>query len=152
MSEQVIGHLNKILANELAAINQYFAHSKIFSHQGFTKLGEKFKKDSIEEMHHADRLMGRILDLGGALSFQPAKVSIQSTPQAMIEADRSLEGEALVDLKAAVKLAESEQDYHTRDLLVGMIADEEAHKEWLNTQLELINTLGLTAYLQMQVG
>jgi len=149
---RAIEYLNNILGNELIAINQYFLHSKMYQHWGFTKLAVIAKKDSMDEMKHADALAARILTLDGLPNFQKlGKLSIGQTAQEALTCDLQLEQQAMPALKEAISYLESVQDFASRSLLNKILAEEEDHAEWLATQLDLINTIGLENYLQQQV-
>jgi bacterioferritin len=149
---KVIDHLNKILRNELIAINQYFLHSKVAKSQGFTRLAETFYKESIEEMQHADLLIEHILELDGAPTMSGySGLKIGTTIKAILEGDLAIEQKACPDLKEAIACCEQLQDYVTRDLLAKILISEEGHIDWLETQLQLIQTLGESNYLQAQL-
>lgn len=150
---QVIAHLNQILANELVAINQYFMHAKILNHRGLTKLGALQYAESIDEMKHAEMLMDRILFLGGIPNLQSlGKLTIGETTEQMIKADLDLENRAIPDLKEAIAHAEKAHDFGSRDLLAKILVEEEAHVEWLQKQLTLIEMVGIDGYQQHQMG
>lgn len=150
---KVIAHLNKILANELTAINQYFLHSRMFRNFGYRELAEHEYKESIDEMKHADGLVERILFLEGLPNLQKLnKLMIGETPREMIACDLKLEEMAIPDLKEAIAHCESVRDYGTRELLEEILESEEEHVDWLETQLGLIDKLGEALYLQGKVG
>jgi bacterioferritin len=149
---KVISFLNKVLTNELSAINQYFLHARMFKNWGFGKLNEKEYHESIDEMKHADRLIERILFLEGLPNLQNLeKILIGEHPQEMLECDLSLEKAALPVLKEAVAYCESVQDYVSRELLEDILTSEEEHIDWLETQLGLISSVGIQNYLQSQM-
>lgn len=151
-STNLIQQLNDILCNELTAINQYYMHAKMCGHWGFAKLAAKAKEESIDEMHHADKLMQRILDLDGLPNLQKiGALRIGETALESLQADYDLEQDAIPALRKAINLAEDEKDFVTRDLLVAILADEEAHAEWLETQLKLAKAIGESNYLQSQI-
>jgi bacterioferritin len=149
---KVIEHLNKALYNELIAINQYFLHSRMFKNWGLKELAEHEHAESIDEMKHADRLVERILFLDGLPNLQNlGKLMIGETPKEAIECDLRLEQQAVPDLKAAIAYAEQAGDFVSRDLFVSILASEEGHIDWLETQLALIARLGEIPYLQMKL-
>ncbi len=148
----LIQHLNKVLYNELTAINQYFLHSRMLGDMGFAKLAEYEYHESIDEMKHADQLIERILFLEGLPNLQDlGKLMIGETPQEILVCDLKMEMTALVDLQNGVEYAESIRDYASRDLFQSILNAEEEHVDWLETQLQLIETIGLSNYLQTQI-
>ncbi|MBS0589050.1 MAG: bacterioferritin [Proteobacteria bacterium] len=151
--KQVIGHLNKVLFNELTAINQYFLHSRMYRNWGYKELAEHEYKESIDEMKHADRLIERILFLDGLPNLQAlGKLLIGETPVEAIKCDLKLEQTAHVDLKAAIAHCEKIGDYVSRALFASILESEEEHIDWLETQLHLVKQLGETGYLQQKLG
>jgi bacterioferritin len=149
--QQVIVHLNKILKNELTAINQYFLHARMFDHWGYKKLNEHECAESVDEMKHADRLIKRILFLEGLPNLQDlGKLLIGESVHEALECDLKLERSAHPDLKAAIGYCESNGDYVSRELLAGILESEEEHIDWLETQLDLVRQIGLQNYLQNQ--
>ncbi|MCH2038937.1 MAG: bacterioferritin [Rickettsiales bacterium] len=149
---EVIKNLNIILKNELTAINQYLLHARMVEHQGLMKLYAEMYKESIDEMKHADLLVKRILFLGGLPNLQNlGKLMIGETPKEMLENDLKLEHIALADLSAAHKVADEAGDVGTLTILEEIINSEEEHKEWLDQQLSLIESIGIENYLLTQV-
>jgi bacterioferritin len=149
----VIAHLNTILANELVAINQYFLHARMYKNWGFKALADHEYHESIDEMKHADQLVERILFLDGLPNLQNlGKLMIGENVPEMLNCDLQLENTAIPDLRAAIAHCESVRDYGSRDLLEKILAAEEEHVDWLETQLGLIQHMGLPNYLQSQLG
>jgi bacterioferritin len=145
---KVIEHLNKVLYNELTAINQYFLHAKMFKNWGLKELAEHEYKESIDEMKHADALAERILFLEGLPNFQAlGKLRIGEGPREALECDLSLELEALPTLRQAIAHCESIGDAVSRKLFTDILDSEEEHIDWIETQLALVQRLGEQNYL-----
>ena len=149
--KKVIEHLNKALKAELTAINQYFLHSRMLGDWGVSKLAKKEYDESIEEMQHADKIIERILFLGGLPNLQDlGKLFIGETVQEILECDMKLEDEAIPMYKDAIEICEKVRDYGTRDLLQSILNDEEEHVDYLETQFDLIKQVGIQNYIQLQ--
>ncbi|MDE0054082.1 MAG: bacterioferritin [Gammaproteobacteria bacterium] len=145
----IIGHLNGVLKNELTAINQYFLHSKMLTDWGMGELGEAEKKESIDEMHHADRLIERILFLEGLPNLQDlGKLLVGTDVEEILRCDLELEMQAMPVLREAIAFSESISDYVSRELFESILESEEEHVDWLETQLELIGKTGIQNYIQ----
>ncbi len=150
--KDVIQLLNKQLVSELTAINQYFLHARMYKNWGFGRLGKHEYEESIEEMKHADKLIERVLVLDGLPNLQTLNKLLigESVPEA-IDGDLQLERAAQADLKAAVAHCERVADYVSRELFEDLLEDTEEHIDYLETQLELIEKVGLQNYLQSQM-
>lgn len=149
--KKVIQHLNRILANELTAINQYFLHSRMYRDWGITRLAAREYRESIDEMKHADRLIERILFLEGLPNLQDLnKLLVGENVEEMLTCDLRLERAAHADLREAIACCEQVQDYTSRALLRDILHSEEEHIDWLETQLELIASMGIRNYIQLQ--
>ena len=145
----VIEHLNKVLHNELTAINQYFLHARMYKNWGFHKLNEHEYNESIDEMKHADLLVERILFLEGLPNLQDiGKLLIGQKPEEMLQCDLELERMAVPDLKAGIEYCEKNGDYVSRELFERILESEEEHIDWLETQFDRIQRVGLENYLQ----
>lgn len=148
----IIVHLNKILKNELTAINQYFLHAKILQDWGLQRMAEKEHHESIDEMKHADALMERILFLEGLPNLQDlGKLMIGQDVEQIIDCDLKLEMAALPELREAIAFCEQINDFVSRELLNDILDSEEEHVDWLETQRGLIAKAGLQNYIQSQI-
>jgi bacterioferritin len=149
---KVIDYLNKILKNELTAVNQYFLHARMYQNWGLNELNEREYKESIDEMKHADRLIDRILFLEGLPNLQDiGKLLIGEHVKEMLGSDLELEMNSTPLVREAIAYCESCRDYVSRELLEAILAGEEEHIDWLETQLTLIDTIGLQNYLQSKM-
>ena len=150
---KVIEHLNRALRNELTAINQYFLHSRMFKDWGLNALAEKEYEESIDEMKHADELIERILFLEGLPNLQDiGRLRIGEDTREMLAADLALEMDAIPDLREAIEYCENCKDFVSRELFDRILDSEEEHVDWLETQLDLIDRVGLQNYQQSQMG
>lgn len=150
---KLIGMLNHLLAGEMAAVDQYFVHSRMYEDWGLTKLYERIGHERDDELGHADLLIKRILFLGGTPNIAAREgLNIGHDVPSMLRSDLELEYAVVRNLRAAMAYAEAVQDYVTRDLLLQMLDDtEHDHAHWLEQQLGLIERLGLAHYLQTQL-
>ncbi len=149
----VIAELNKLLAGELTAIDQYFIHSRMYQDWGYNKLFERISHESDEEKQHAAWIIERILFLEGTPEMTLREpLNVGRTVPDMLKSDLQLEYCVVKNLKAAIKLCEAEQDYQTREMLEKQLDDTEVdHAYWLEKQLRLIDQIGLQNYLQSQI-
>ena len=148
---KVIEFLNACLKNELTAINQYFLHSRMLKDWGVSILAEYEYKESIEEMQHADWLIERILFLGGLPNLQDlGRLRIGESVEEILKADLALENDAIPELRDAVEYADKVRDYVSRDLFNRILTNEEEHVDYLETQFELIERVGIQNYTQLQ--
>jgi bacterioferritin len=149
---RVIEFLNRVLRNELVAINQYFLHSRMYKDWGLDGLGDYEFQESVDEMKHADGLVERILFLEGLPNMQDiGKLRIGEHTKEMLECDLALEMEAIPDLREAIEYCESCKDFVSRDLFDSILGSEEEHVDWLETQLDLISRVGIENYQQSQM-
>ncbi len=147
---QVIKRLNMALKGELTAINQYFLHSRMLEDWGVTKMAKHEYKESIEEMQHADLLIKRILLLEGLPNLQDlGKLYIGENVVEVLKGDMKLEEEGIANYRAGIKDCEDAGDYVTRDLFLQILKDEEGHEDHIQTQLKMIETMGLEKYIQL---
>jgi bacterioferritin len=150
---RVIEFLNSVLRNELTAINQYFLHSRMYKDMGLKELAEHEYEESVDEMKHADQLIERVLFLEGLPNLQDiGKLMIGEHPHEMLQCDLRLELDALPILREAVEYCESCKDFVSRDLFASILDSEEEHVDWLETQLALVEQVGIENYLQAKMG
>ena len=148
---KVIEYLNQALTNELTAINQYWLHYRVLDNWGVKKLADYERHESIDEMKHADQLADRILFLEGLPNFQAIhKLKVGENVEEILKADLALEMEAIPLLKDAVKHCEAVRDYTSRELFEDILESEEGHVDFLETQFEMIERMGLQNYVQLQ--
>lgn len=148
---KVIEYLNKVLLNELTAINQYWLHYRMLDNWGVHKLAEYERGESIDEMKHADRLAERIFFLNGLPNFQAVgKLRIGENVEEILKADLAVELEAVPMLKDAIAHCETVRDYNSRELFESILDSEEEHIDFLETQFEMISRMGLQNYVQLQ--
>ena len=147
----VIEHLNRALKNELTAISQYFLHSRMLKDWGLNKLGDHEFKESVDEMKHADSLVERTLFLEGLPNLQDlGKLRIGEDVPEILQCDLDLELDAIPDLRAAIAYCEAHKDYVSREIFDAILCSEEGHVDWLETQLGLIEKVGIENYIQSQ--
>jgi len=149
--QTVIQHLNAVLKTELTAINQYFLHARMLRHWGVEKLGDHEYKESLDEMKDADKLIDRILFLGGLPNLQDLdKLLIGENVREILECDLRLEQAGLSRIREAIAYCEGVRDFVTRDLFSDMLDQEEGQVDFIETQFELIDRIGLERYIQLQ--
>lgn len=148
----IIDALNDVLSGELAAINQYFLHAKMFQDWGFERLYAKVHAESIDEMKHADMLIERILYLDGLPNVQRlGRIRIGENTREMFQSDMAIEQEAIPLLNTYIALCVAEGDNGTRALFESILVSEEEHLDWLEAQLHMMDTIGDAAYLAEQI-
>jgi bacterioferritin len=149
---KVIALLNEALKEELTAINQYFLHSEMCENWHYDRLGEYIKKQSIDEMKHAEALIERVLFLDATPSMtEPMQLTVGQNVQAQIESDLKLEINAVTMYNRAIRVSTEEGDNASRELFVRLLKDEEEHVDWLEAQLHQIQEIGYERFLSQQV-
>jgi len=147
---KVIEFLNQALTNELTAINQYWLHYRTLKHWGVSKLAEKEREESIDEMKHADSLAERVLFLDGLPNFQAInRLKVGETVEEILKADLALEMEAIPLLRDAIEYSETVRDYVSREIFERILESEEEHVDFLETQFDMIERMGLQNYVQL---
>jgi bacterioferritin len=150
---EVVQALNRVLYNELIAINQYILHSRMLKNWGVTKLADYEHKESLDEMRHADALVERILFLEGLPNLQDlGKLLIGEDVEEILRCDLKLEEDALPTLRTGIAVCEKHSDFNSRQLLEKILDSEEEHIDWLEAQFELLKRMGLANYVQLQSG
>ena len=151
-NEEVLSLLNELLTNELTAINQYFVHAKMCQNWGYERLATKIREESIDEMRHADEVISRILFLEGVPNLQRYhKLRVGETVREQLECDLQLEYSAIAFLNQGVEAARKAHDNATEYMMTKILAAEEEHTDWIETQLELIRQVGEQNYLAQQL-
>lgn len=151
-SLKIIEQLNNILSNELTAINQYFLHARMLKHAGYMKLADYEYKESIEQMRYADRLVERVLQIGGSPNLHElGKLNIGEEVDNILQGDLKLQEEAIEDLNSAVALCKNETDSASLDILQQIAKNATAHLQFIKEQLNMIDKIGLASYLKTQV-
>jgi bacterioferritin len=151
-SKEVIDLLNEVLAGELVAINQYFLHAKMCKNWGYLALADYIRKESIDEMRHAETLVDRVLFLEGLPNLQRLdKLHIGETVTEQMKSDLDLEYRAVKRLNDAMVVCREKGDHTSEDLLRKILVSEEEHVDWIETQIGLIEKLGENKYLAEQL-
>ena len=150
--DKVIEYLNKSLRHELTAVNQYWLHYRLMDNWGYKDLAKQWRKESTEEMEHADKLIERIIFLDGSPSMQLDSLRIGQSVKEILDYDLAIEISARALYQEAATHCHSVKDYVSRNLFVKLMADEEHHIDFLETQLDLVGTLGLQLYAQHHIG
>ena len=149
---KVLEQLNQALRDELTAINQYFLHAEMSENWGYRKYSQYIKKQSIDEMRHAELLMERIIFLDGSPKMEPMDLTIGKSVKEMIESDLKLEHEAVASYNESIRICVENGDNGSRDLFMKLLKDEEGHVDWLEAQMHQIKELGYERYLSMQMS
>ncbi|HWM87824.1 MAG TPA: bacterioferritin [Kofleriaceae bacterium] len=149
---KVLEILNDLLTNELTSVNQYFVHARMCSNWGYERLASKVREESIDEMKHADQLISRILYLDGVPNLQRLnKINVGQTVHEQLRLDYDLERSAIQFLQTAIETVRSLGDYGSFELMNDILVSEEEHADWLESQLSLIEQVGLENYLSQQI-
>ena len=152
VDKEIIKHLNNVLRNKLATINQYFLHARMMKYMGFMKLADYEYKESIQQMKYADKLVERVLFIGGMPNLQElGKLNIGGTVEEILKFDLETEESATKDIKLAIETCKSKEDYTSVDILNSILENKEEHVLFIRSQLNLVDTIGLSKYLQTQV-
>ena len=149
-NDKVIAELNEALREELTAINQYFIHAEMCHNWGYHKLGSYIRKQSIDEMKHAEQLIERILFLDGTPKMEYLDLNVGGNVRAQIEADLTLEVNAVAMYNKAIQISRDAGDDQSRELFSKLLKDEEEHVDWLEAQVHLIKEMGYERYLSLQ--
>jgi len=151
-NDKVMGELNEALREELTAINQYFIHAEMCHNWGYHKLGSYIRKQSIDEMKHAEALIERILFLDGTPKMEHLDLTVGGSVRAQIEADLKLEVNAVAMYNKAIQVSRDAGDDQSRELFSKLLKDEEEHVDWLEAQVHQIKEMGYERYLSLQAG
>ncbi|MEQ1574647.1 MAG: bacterioferritin [Vicinamibacterales bacterium] len=151
-NDQVIAQLNLALREELTAINQYFLHAEMLHSWGYHKIGAYIRKQSIDEMKHAEKLIERLLFLEAVPAMEYLDLNIGANVRAQLESDRSLEGKAIVMYNTAIRISREQGDDQSRELFSILLKDEEQHIDWIEQQLHQIEEMGYERYLTLQTA
>ena len=149
-NEQVIAQLNQALREELTAINQYFLHAEMCHNWGYHKLGAFIRKQSIDEMKHAEQIMERLLFLDATPKMEYLDLNVGGSVRAQLEADYKLEEKAIAMYNKSIQIAREQGDDQSRELFSILLKDEEEHIDWLDAQLHQIKEMGYERYLSLQ--
>ena len=149
-NDKVIAELNDALREELTAINQYFIHAEMCHNWGYHGLGSYIRKQAIDEMKHAEKLIERILFLDGTPKMDHLELTVGGNVRAQIEADLKLEVDAVAMYNKAIKVSREAGDDQSRELFSTLLKDEEGHVDWLEAQVHQMKEVGYERYLSLQ--